>query len=536
MELRLILHTVLHLRMRQIVGQIWYRVFKPVYQSFSFAGEIARMDVVAFIRKPFSWDGKNFSFLNLVSPFSSWNDTSQGMLWAYNLNYMDWILQEGATYEEGEKWIDKFCQEISGNKVGLDPYPIALRGINWIKFIVQYADRIPIQKREMWTNSLYSQYCLLARKLEYHLLGNHLLEDAYSLYIASLYFQDKKLYRKASKLLKQELKEQVLPDGAHYEQSPMYHCILLDRLLDCYNFSVHNVRFGQQREMNNFLEDKVKQMLGWLKAIIYEDGSLPLLNDSANGIAPTSREIFDYARRLGLIIEESRLKESGYRKIQLEWGEVILDIGGITASYQPGHSHADTFNYELKIDGHPFIIDTGISTYNKTERRQWERGTAAHGELFSAHPFRADGIDDLLPAFRLRRRKRHAEVEVLFPRAVLRAGRGAREQRRRKQTANKFFHSSSLLFLLFSLHFAGICDRPSAAASPDKLRKACMSGFPASLIPHFPSPVKTGFPDKVIFFVLFAEKVTEPEGAEPYGPAPSFLSAGHAPCPICSYS
>ena len=381
MELRLILHTVLHLRMRQIVGQIWYRVFKPVYQSLSFAGEIARMDVVAFIRKPFSWDGKNFSFLNLVSPFSSWNDTSQGMLWAYNLNYMDWILQEGATYEEGEKWIDKFCQEISGNKVGLDPYPIALRGINWIKFMVQYYNRIPIEKREVWTNSLYSQYRLLAKKLEYHLLGNHLLEDIYSLYIASLYFQDKKLYRKASKLLKQELKEQVLPDGAHYEQSPMYHCILLDRLLDCYNFSVHNVRFGQQREMNNLLEDKVKQMLGWLKAIIYEDGSLPLLNDSANGIAPTSREIFDYARRLGLIIEESRLKESGYRKIRLTWGEVILDVGGITASYQPGHSHADTFNYELKIDGHPFIIDTGISTYNKTERRQWERGTAAHNTV-----------------------------------------------------------------------------------------------------------------------------------------------------------
>ena len=416
MELRLILHTVLHLRMRQIVGQIWYRVFKPVYQSLSFAGEIARMDVVAFIRKPFSWDGKNFSFLNLVSPFSSWNDTSQGMLWAYNLNYMDWILQEGATYEEGEKWIDKFCQEISGNKVGLDPYPIALRGINWIKFMVQYYNRIPIEKREVWTNSLYSQYRLLAKKLEYHLLGNHLLEDIYSLYIASLYFQDKKLYRKASKLLKQELKEQVLPDGAHYEQSPMYHCILLDRLLDCYNFSVHNVRFGQQREMNNFLEDKVKQMLGWLKAIIYEDGSLPLLNDSANGIAPTSREIFDYARRLGLIIEESRLKESGYRKIRLTWGEVILDVGGITASYQPGHSHADTFNYELRINGQPFIVDTGISTYNKTERRQWERGTAAHNTVV----VNCQNSSEVWSGFRVGRRANVCVVEEQAGRIVAR--------------------------------------------------------------------------------------------------------------------
>ncbi len=67
-------------------------------------------------------------------------------------------------------------------------------------------------------------------------MGNHLLEDAYSLFIAALYFKDDKFYRKSKKMLWQELKEQILPDGAHYEQSPMYHCILLDRLLDCYNF------------------------------------------------------------------------------------------------------------------------------------------------------------------------------------------------------------------------------------------------------------------------------------------------------------
>lgn len=346
-----------------------------------YKGKVNRMRLIEFVSKPSSWNEGRFCFLNLTSPFSSWNDVSRGMLWAYNLNYMDWLLQPGMDYVEGEKWIERFSQDLPRNRVGVDPYPIALRGINWIKFIVRFYNRIPQTRLKSWNDSLYSQYCLLMRKLEYHLLGNHLLEDAYSLYIASLYFRDEKWYIKSSYLLRHELNEQILPDGAHYEQSPMYHCILLDRLLDCYNFSVHNVRFGQQREMNNFLEDKVKQMLGWLKAIIYEDGSLPLLNDSANGIAPTSREIFDYARRLGLIIEESRLKESGYRKIRLTWGEVILDVGGITASYQPGHSHADTFNYELKIDGHPFIIDTGISTYNKTERRQWERGTAAHNTV-----------------------------------------------------------------------------------------------------------------------------------------------------------
>ena len=72
------------------------------------------------------------------------------------------------------------------------------------------------------------------------------------------------------------------------------------------------------------------------------------------------------------------MKECGYRKFQDEHLEAIGDVGIITATYQPGHTHADTFNYELRIDGKPFVVDTGISTYNKNERRQLERSTIAH--------------------------------------------------------------------------------------------------------------------------------------------------------------
>ena len=61
--------------------------------------------------------------------------------------------------------------------------------------------------------------------------------------------------------------------------------------------------------------------------------------------------------------------------------EAIVDIGNIEAGHQPGHSHADTFTYELRVDGKPFIVDTGISTYNKSNRRQYERSTKAHNTV-----------------------------------------------------------------------------------------------------------------------------------------------------------
>ncbi len=122
-------------------------------------------------------------------------------------------------------------------------------------------------------------------------------------------------------------------------------------------------------------------MLGHLENICYNDAVIPLLNDSAIGIAPTSIELKDYAARLGLQWYPIEMKECGYRMMSNGDFEAIVDIGNITATYQPGHSHADTFNYELRIDCMPFVVDTGISTYNKTMRRQEERGTAAHNTV-----------------------------------------------------------------------------------------------------------------------------------------------------------
>ena len=382
MNFKLIFDTVVHLKAEQIAYQIRYRLAKPKFRDTKCPNGTGGTSFCGFIPKWKCLDGKSFSFLNIADEFRGWNFTVHGMLWAYNLNYMDWLLQKEMDTETGSQWIDRFIDGLPSNNIGLDPYPIALRSINWIKFISANSNAIGKERLSRWNDSLYSQYKLLERRLERHLLGNHLLEDAYSIFIASIYFNDINLYKQAARLLGKQLKEQVLPDGAHYEQSPMYHCILLDRLLDCYNFSTANNRFGNmQAETNTCLRNVAEKMLGHLQSIIYADGSIPLLNDSANGIAPTPQQIFDYAKQLGLDWQPIKMRECGYRKYSNGEIEAIIDIGDITASYQPGHSHADTFNYEMKKKEKPFIVDTGISTYNKTMRRQLERSTKAHNTV-----------------------------------------------------------------------------------------------------------------------------------------------------------
>lgn len=371
MNYRLLLQTLIHLRPTQVIHQVLYRLHKPAYQRLEARGE--RLGLCGFKTEPIArwncWDGEQFCFLNIKAPFTIWNETSHGMLWAYNQNYMDWLNQEGITKEDCCFWMDKFIEELPQNRIGLDPYPIALRSINWVKVLTRWPDCATKAR----TDALYSQLRLLEKKLEYHLLGNHLLEDAYALFIGAVYVQDERLQKKAATLLLGQLEEQVLADGGHYEQSVMYHCILLDRLLDCINISTTNYT-----NYTNSLSAFAVRMLGHLESVVWEDGSIPMVNDAAYGIAPTPKQIFDYARRLGLAWETIPLKECGYRKMKNEHMEAIVDVGNITASYQPGHTHADTLNYELRIDGKPFVVDTGISTYDKTPRRQYERGTKAH--------------------------------------------------------------------------------------------------------------------------------------------------------------
>ena len=384
MNLGLLMRTVRHLKTTQVVYQVLNRVHKPRYRQYSAPKHEALTLFAQPIPRYKSLDGDVFTFLNLEHKFTDWNYTGHGTLWTYNLNYFDFLNQGQEPRAEGQEtvdatvgcyWIDRFISERPSITWGMDPYPIALRGINWIKFFCRYPETATKERED----SLYSQYKLLEKKLEYHLLGNHLLEDAYSLFIGSLYFEDKALFKKASKLLKDQLEEQTLMDGAHYEQSPMYHCILLDRLLDCINFA-------KSKEASGFVSSSLievllwiaKKQLGWLEAITWHDGDIPMLNDSAHGIAPLPVQVFDYAKRLGLNWSKNILRASGYRKMNNSRMEAVIDIGNITATYQPGHTHADTFNYELRIGGKPFVVDTGISTYNKNERRQYERSSAAH--------------------------------------------------------------------------------------------------------------------------------------------------------------
>ena len=377
-KISLILETVKHLKPIQIYYRGKYFIRKRVGQSnypSSLDSRSRKLNFDFFLYNKKSFDSKTFTFLNRSKTFENidWNFKEFGKLWTYNLNYFDFLNQEEISKNEGLKLIDDYLKKFDTVKDGLEPYPISLRTINWIKFMT----RFQIRDKKI-DDTLLAQYYILLDNLEYHLLGNHLLENGFSLLWGGIYLQDDILLQKGKEIVYSQLEEQVLEDGGHFELSPMYHQIILFRLLDALNLVTNN---SNDKALSDFLYRYAAKMLGWLKHMTLSNSDIPLLNDSANEIAPKSNELFDYAKYLDIDTSLSNLSDSGYRVFKKKSYEAVIDIGQIGPDYIPGHAHADTFNFVLYKHGRPFIIDTGVSTYEANETRKYERSTKAHNTV-----------------------------------------------------------------------------------------------------------------------------------------------------------
>ena len=376
-------YTLRYLKPIQIRYQLKYKIFgfrsPRTRVDTSFRPQIAEWNGILFNKS--SYQDGIFQFLNLTQEFSDtidWNFLKLGKLWCYNLNYFDYLNAQNISQEVGLELIQSYIQKYESVRDGKEPYPTSLRIGNWIKFLSQHN----IYDEDIH-NILIRDTNRLKNNLEYHLLANHLLENAFALLFSSYYFRDRPLYVQASSLLKQELDEQILHDGAHYELSPMYHQLMLSKVLDGIHLIQQNPWIDD--DLHDLMISKAKIMLSWISQITFASGNIPLVNDAAYNVNPSTSELIYYAEHLNIDFRIIPLKESGYRMFRNSSYEVFCDVANVSPDYQPGHTHADTFNYIIYIDNLPFIVDSGTATYEISDRRIHERSTKAHNTIVIGH-------------------------------------------------------------------------------------------------------------------------------------------------------
>ena len=191
-------------------AKLWcQRFFPQCLQALDTTPGRQILNFVPSIPNEITYLGDNaFQFLNLQKSFGkqvNWEFVEYGRLWGYNLNYFEFLNQKGMNVEDGRKLIRDFMQHLPKASMGMEPYPLSLRSINWIRFLsCNSINDVDIDA------VLYAQLKLLIHKLEYHLLGNHLLENGFALLFGAYYFNDHAFYKKAKTILRPELQEQVL--------------------------------------------------------------------------------------------------------------------------------------------------------------------------------------------------------------------------------------------------------------------------------------------------------------------------------------
>ena len=393
--------TVRHLTGRQLAYQLRHRLRSPAKMRLTNKTPEAYFLTVPDADKPVSWQPGQFTFLNLTVLFPSvidWNYAQHGKLWTYNLTYFDFLNQPDIPVTQGLALMRDFIRQSATVRDGLEAYPTSLRIINWVQFLSRHQIRDEVINRH-----LFAQVRLLSHRLEYHLSGNHLLENGFAFLAGALYFRNIPWIRKATSLLHRELDEQILSDGGHYERSPMYHQILLDRLLNTL-LILQSPTGYDNTELIALLTKKGTLMLGWLDAITFQNGDVPMVNDSSPGIAPSTTQLRKKASHvLGRKARQSvSLNESGFRLFRQKRFELFASVGSIGPAHQPGHAHADTLSFVLYVDNQLILVDNSVSTYQNGPRRDWERGTAAHNTVTIA----AEDSSEMWVSFRVGRRAR----------------------------------------------------------------------------------------------------------------------------------
>ncbi len=322
--------------------------------------------------------GNKFRLLNIEHDFQGqidWSYDKYGMLWTFQLNYFDYLLDESCTHEDAVRLMDEWCHAEPGLTVGKMAYPISLRTINWLKAMIRFG-----HAESRHVAAIKCELQRLMSNLEYHVLGNHLLENALALIFGGLSFQEQQWLTKGLHLLDQEIPEQFLDDGGHFERSTMYQQILLERMLDTLNVARAS---SMGKPVMERLEPLVMRMFGWLDQMTFPNGELAHVNDSAPGMSMPTQALSTYSRELSICVDPAPhpLGASGYRRMDLGSLSCIMDAGDVGPDYLPAHAHSDTLSFCLAVHGHPCIVDTGTSTYQPDAIRQRERSTSSHNTV-----------------------------------------------------------------------------------------------------------------------------------------------------------
>ncbi|MDN3018459.1 alginate lyase family protein [Paenibacillus sp. BSR1-1] len=403
-------------RVRVVAEQVVNQVF--VFQE---AWDMERTNI------PVSFQGKiDWSYIPLEDPE-----------WTYMLNRHRFFIPLGQAYmlTGDERYAESFCEQLSD---WIDSNPkqsntalltwrtidAGIRSSNWIK-AYDYFKNSPHFTTEIFEKmlcSLYEHAQLLASDFSnWKAISNWGVIENKALFELSIFlqsFNQAGIWQTISlERLKKTVRLQIMKDGVHWEQSPMYH----NEVLLCYLRIVHLCQ-------NNGL-DIDPSIIEAARRMAYADVFMakpnhhqPMKGDS------DSFDLRDIITRAAILLRDPYLKFRGFPRIDFEnlwefglegienysalpaekpkylslgfedsgnffmrsgWGEDALYLYFHCGQLGGGHGHADLFHIDVHAYGKEFLTDLGRYNYSDsyTLRRELKSAKAHNTSLVDGVEF-----------------------------------------------------------------------------------------------------------------------------------------------------
>ncbi len=275
-------------------------------------------------------------------------------------------------------WIDQvqpgfIAADVTGRRIRNWVYALSLMGDAWPELA------------QIMAKSVREQVLWLIGNL--HPARNHRTLELFAIFIAGVWLRHEEWTRFAQAELLINARTDFLPDGAHVELSPHYHCIALRNFIEAMQIADDNgLPFPAE------LRDIVARASHFAHVLHKPDGAIPALSDAdvgdyramlGAGCTPKLIENFPDA---GYVILRDRKAQSG----DVEGQYMVLDCGDIGAG---NHGHLDCLAFEFAALGRSMIVDPGRYTYHEGGDFNWRaafRQTRAHNLV------QVDGMEQTL--------------------------------------------------------------------------------------------------------------------------------------------